>query len=274
MSFLVDKYVNPLTDFGFKKLFGTEPNKDLLIDFLNQVLPAHHQIKELSYSPNEYLGPQALDRKAIFDLYCTSGSGERFIVEIQKAKQNYFQDRCIYYASFPIQAQAQQGNWNFKLYPVYTIGILDFVFSDHKDEQAYYHLVELKDQECEVFSDKLKFIYIELPKFTKTEAELETPFEKWLYVFRHLAELQNRPQKLQERIFQKLFEAAEIAKLSKNEREAYENSLKHYRDINNIADTAKEEGKMEVARAMKLDGMSLEKIQQFTGLSMEELTEL
>ncbi|MEL7193834.1 MAG: PD-(D/E)XK nuclease family transposase, partial [Bacteroidota bacterium] len=132
----------------------------------------------------------------------------------------------------------------------------------------------LKDQECEVFSDKLKFIYIELPKFTKTEAELETTFEKWLYVFRHLAELQNRPPKLQERIFQKLFQAAEIAKLSKNEREAYENSLKHYRDINNIAETAKEEGKMEVARAMKLDGMSLEKIQQFTGLSMEELTEL
>lgn len=270
MSFLVEKYVNPLTDFGFKKLFGTEPNKELLIDFLNQVLPARHQIKELSYSPNEHLGPQAVDRKAIFDLYCTSDSGERFIVEIQKAKQNYFQDRCLYYASFPIQAQAQQGNWNFKLYPVYTIGILDFVFSDHKDEQAYYHLVELKDQECEVFSDKLKFIYIELPKFTKTEAELETPFEKWLYVFRHLAELQNRPQKLQERIFQKLFQAAEIAKLSKDELEAYENSLKHYRDINNIAETAK----MEVARAMKLDGMSLEKIQRLTCLSMEELAEL
>jgi len=111
---LTEKYVNPFTDFGFKKLFGTEPNKDILIDFLNQLLPQYHQIKELTYLNNENLGRGELDRKAIFDLYCLSHSGERFIVEMQKAKQNYFKDRSVYYSTFPIQDQAQKGSWNFK----------------------------------------------------------------------------------------------------------------------------------------------------------------
>ena len=96
MSSLIEKYVNPLTDFGFKKLFGTEPNKILLIDFLNQILPEKHQIKDLSCSRNEQFGQNDLDRKAIFDLFCVGESGERFIVELQKAKQNYFKDRSVY----------------------------------------------------------------------------------------------------------------------------------------------------------------------------------
>ncbi len=101
MSALKDKYIDPLTGFGFKKLFGSELNKDLLIDFLNQLLPERHRIADLSYSKNEHLPANELDRKAIFDLYCQAESGERFIVEMQKAKQNFFKDRSVYYASFP-----------------------------------------------------------------------------------------------------------------------------------------------------------------------------
>ena len=156
MSNLNGRYINPLTDFGFKKLFGTEPNKDLLIDFLNQILPERHQIKDLNYSRNEQLGQAELDRKAIFDLYCIGQSGERFIVEVQKAKQNYFKDRSIYYSSFPIQEQAKKGDWDFKQDPVYTVGILDFIFDDHKNEGELLHLIELKNQRCEIFYDKLK----------------------------------------------------------------------------------------------------------------------
>ena len=110
---LKDKYINPLTDFGFKKLFGIEPNKELLIDFLNQLLPAIHKVKTLSYTKNEQLGDNKHERKAIFDLYCESQSGEKFIVEVQKAKQNFFKDRSVYYSTFPIQEQAQKGNWDF-----------------------------------------------------------------------------------------------------------------------------------------------------------------
>ena len=240
---LQDKYINPFTDYGFKKLFGTEINKDLLIDFLNQVLPERHHIQDLSYTPTEQLGASEVDRKAIFDLYCTSPSGERFIVEVQKAKQNYFKGRSVYYSTFPIQEQAKKGDWDYQLAAVYTIGILDFVFDDDRHKKEVRHEVKLKDQHCQVFYDKLTFIYLEMPNFKKTETELETDFDKWMYVLKHLPYLQNRPAALQERIFQKLFEAAEIARFDPEEKARYEESLKYYRDLKNVVDTYYEEGR-------------------------------
>lgn len=280
------KYVNPLTDFGFKKLFGEEPNKDILIAFLNEVLPEHHTIKDLTYAKSERLGHTAVDRKAIFDLYCIAENGERFVVELQKAKQNYFKDRSLFYASFPIQEQAQRGEWSFELQAVYTIGILDFVFDEHRDQKDFYHLVELKDQRNRVFSEKLKFIYVELPKFTKTADELTTDFDRWLYVFRHLAELNDRPEQLRNRIFEKLFEVARITNFSPVEKEAYEESLKYYRDIKNVVDTAHEEGREEgreegsqqrarsIAQRMKAAGVSSAEIADFTGLTEAQINDL
>ncbi len=132
-----EKYINPLTGFGFKKLFGTEPNKALLIDFLNQILPENHKIDDLHYSTTEKLGKTKLDRKAIFDLYCIGKSGQRFIVEMQKAKQNYFKERSVFYSSFPIQEQSERGDWDYNLEPVYSVGILDFIFDDHKKDREF-----------------------------------------------------------------------------------------------------------------------------------------
>jgi len=237
-----DRYINPLTDFGFKRLFGTEPNKKLLIDFLNVILPIQHRVKDLTYRNNENLGNTPLDRKAVFDLYCESEKGEKFIVEMQKAKHNYFKDRSIYYASFPIQEQAQKGDWNYKLEPVYTIGILDFVFDEDRNNDNFFHIVELKDQDCQVFYEKLKFIYLELPKFNKTIDQLNNHFDKWLFLLKHLPDLEEPPIPLQENVFMQLFEVAQIAKFSQTEREAYENSLKYYRDMNSVIETAREEG--------------------------------
>jgi predicted transposase/invertase (TIGR01784 family) len=240
---LQDKYISLLTDFGFKRVFGTEPNKALLIDFLNTLLPAHHRIQDLSFKNNENLGQTPIDRKAIFDIYCQAASGERFIVEIQKAKQNFFKDRSIYYSTFPIQEQALKGEWNYELTTVYTVGVLDFIFDDHKNEDTLLHIVELKNQHCEVFYEKLKFIYIELPKFTKTLDELETHFDKWLFLLKHLAELNDRPSPLQEPVFTELFEVAEIANFSQTEQDIYQDSLKYYRDWYSIAETARQEGR-------------------------------
>ncbi|NEP12554.1 MAG: Rpn family recombination-promoting nuclease/putative transposase [Symploca sp. SIO2C1] len=297
-----EKYINILTDFGFKKLLGTEPNKYLLRDFLNLILPEQHQIKDLTYKKTENLGNTPLDRKAIFDIYCESETGEKFIVEVQKAKQNYFKDRSIYYATFPIQEQAKKGDWNFKLSSVYTVGILDFIFEDHKKDENLLHYVELKNQDCKVFYDKLKFIYLELPKFEKTEEELESHLDKWLFVLTHLSELSSRPVALEEKIFDKLFAAAEIARFSPEERQAYETSLKYYRDIKNVVDTSLEEGLKkgmeeglkkglqkgreegiqkgreetlkEVVRSMKLAGFANSDIAKYTGLSESEVEQL
>jgi predicted transposase/invertase (TIGR01784 family) len=162
---------------------------------------------------------------------------------MQKAKHNYFKDRSIYYASFPIQDQAEKGDWNYKLDPVYTIGILDFVFDEDKNDDTLLHIVELKDQNCRVFYEKLKFIYLELPKFKKTIDQLSDHFDKWLFLLKHLPELEEPPLPLQENVFMQLFEVARITNFSPSEREAYENSLKYYRDMNGVIETAREEGK-------------------------------
>jgi len=280
-----EKYINPLTDFGFKKLFGTEPNKNLLIDFLNEVLP-DSKIKDLTYVSTEHLGKTVVERNAIFDLSCTGENDERFIVEMQKAKQDFFKDRSVFYASFPIQEQAKKGKWDYKLNPVYSVGILDFIFDDHKDDDTLLHTVSLKNQRCEEFYKKLKFVYIELPKFTKTEAELETHFDKWLYVLRHLPDLEDRPEKLQEKVFIQLFEAAEVAKFTPKERAVYDASLKSYRDLNNSVDSAEGRGEkrgiekgekkkqIEIAKEMKDDGFPIESIVKYTKLSREEIENL
>ena len=233
---LKDKYVSLLTDFGFQRVFGTEPNKAILIDFLNTLLPEYHCIQDLTFKNTD---------KVIFDIYCQAENGDRFIVEIQKAKQNFFKERSVYYSTFPIQEQALKGEeWNFNLSAVYTVGVLDFIFDDHKDDDTIVHIVQLKNQNCEVFYDKLKFIYIQLPKFKKTIDQLETHLDKWLFILKNLANLSDPlPESLQETAFNELFEVAEIANFSLTEQASYHNSLKYYRDMNNVVDTARQEGR-------------------------------
>jgi len=275
-------YLNPFTDFGFKKLFGEEYNKDLLIDFLNQLLKKEQgRIKTLTYLKNEHLGRSEADRRAVYDLYCENEQGEKFIVEIQKSKQKFFKDRALYYSTFPIAEQGKMGDWDFELRAVYTVAILDFVFDDDKSEsEKYRYDVKLTDIETyKVFYDKLTFVYLEMPKFEKTLEELATRFDKWLYVLKNLERLHHIPEKLKDRIFRKLFAAAEIAKFTPEEARAYEDSLKVYRDLKNSIDTAREEGreagKQETLEhtAMKMlnKGISLEVISEITGLTIKQI---
>ncbi|PIQ19671.1 MAG: hypothetical protein COW65_19470 [Cytophagales bacterium CG18_big_fil_WC_8_21_14_2_50_42_9] len=289
MAEFIERYINPFTDYGFKKLFGEEPNKDLLLDFLNVLLKEEQgEIKDLTYLKNEHLGASELDRKAIFDLYCENERGEKFIVELQKTKQNFFKDRTVYYSTFPIREQAKRADWNYELKAVYTIAILDFVFDEDKnDHNKFRYDIKLTDTETkEVFYDKLTFIYLEMPKFNKTVEELETRFDKWLYVIRNLNRLDKVPDKLRERVFEKLFETAEIAKFTPDQVRSYEDSLKYYRDLKNSLDTAREEGLLEgiekgiekektaVAIAMIKENEPIERIVRFTGLSREQIEEL
>ena len=281
MAEFVEKYINPFTDYGFKKLFGEELNKDLLLDFLNELLKGEQgQIKDLTYLKTEQLGTTEIDRKAIFDLYCENEKGEKFIVELQKTKQNFFKDRTVYYSTFPIREQAKRADWDYELKAIYTIAILDFVFDSDKDEpDKFRYDVKLKDIDTnKVFYDKLTFIYLEMPKFNKSIDELETRFDKWLYVLRNLNKLDRIPDKLRERIFDKLFDIAEIARFTQDQIRSYEDSLKYYRDLKNSLDTAREEGKIEgkieiATKALK-KGLSVKDIIELTGLSENEIKKI
>ncbi len=277
MSEVKEKYINPFTDFGFKRLFGEEPNKDLLLDFLNELLKDQQgEIIDLTYLKTEQLGKTELDRKAIFDLYCENEKGEKFIVEMQKSKQNFFKDRSVYYSTFPIQEQAEKSDWNYELKAVYTIGILDFIFdSDKKDIKKYRYDVKLQDIETNMtFYEKLTFIYFEMPKFNKSIDQLETRFDKWLFILKNLHKLDRLPDKLREKTFEKVFEVAEISKFTREEYISYEDSLKYYRDLKNSLDTARDERTIEIAIKLLENGVDLEMISKSTGLTIEKIEKL
>ena len=274
-----ERYINPYTDFGFKKLFGTEMNKELLISFLNALLSKSQPkkvITDIRYLPSEHLGAYC-NRRAIFDVYCENEEGEKFIVEMQKVEQRYFKDRSVFYSTFPIREQGQRGSdWDFNLKSVYTVGILNFVFPDNEyDDECYHHEVKLMDTaDKHVFFDKLTFVYLEMPKFNKTEDQLETMFDKWLFVLRNLSRLLERPASLQERVFEKLFKQAEIAKFTPEERQDYEESVKVYRDLKNSLDTAEWKKAVNIAKNFKAMGLSNEQIAKGTGLTIEEIEAL
>ena len=237
-----ERYVNFYTDFAFKKFFGTEANKDILISFLNSLFDGQEDVEDLEYLNVEQLGGSAVERKAVFDVYCRNKRGDRFLIEMQKADQNFFKDRSIYYSTFPIQEQAVKGDWNFRLDKVYTIGILNFTFDD-SDPEYFHHEVKLMDTRTkEVFYDKLTYIYIEMPKFQKTEDELTTLFDRWLFAMKHLSTLDERPQALQDAIFARLFEQAEIAKFSTTEQRSYCESQKDLWDLFSVKETAENKG--------------------------------
>jgi predicted transposase/invertase (TIGR01784 family) len=287
------KYLNPFTDLGFKKVFAEEASKPLLLDFLNALLHLPNKIIALTFKNNEQLGQTEADRKAIYDIYCENENGEKFIVELQKAKQNYFKERTVYYSTFPIREQAEKGEWNYNLKAVYCIGILDFTFDDYGNEaekSEVVHTIKLKNQNGKVFYDKLTYIYLEMPNFKLTEGQLKSRLDKWLYFIKHLEDFETIPAMFKDEIFTHAFEKAELAKLGPAELNSYESSLKVYRDLKGVIDTAFEEGKLEgmaegemkgkleekleVARKLKQKGFSEEEITEITGLPKNDIENL
>ena len=286
MSDIKDKqarYINPYTDFGFKRLFGVDANKDLLIDFLNQLLPAKHQIKDLAFKNVENTPDLPEERKAIFDIHCESITGERFIVEMQKAKIKYFKDRAIFYITFPVREQADKGDWNFKLNPIYYIALLDFEYEKRDEEKKIFpkfrrDIMLLDIEDHEIFFDKLRFTFLQMPAFAKKEDELKNHYDKWCYFLQNLENLDNIPDILREEIFEKAFKTAEIANLSKNEYKKYMDSLDAYREIKGVTENAIEEGrnseKTVIAKKMIMENFQIDMISNITELSIEIIENL
>lgn len=276
-----ERYISLLTDFGFKRIFGTNPNKDLLIDFLNSLFNGEQVVKDVTFLNSEHVGDVHTDRKAIFDVYCENEKGEKFIVEMQNAYQTYFKDRSLYYATFPIREQAQKGEgWNYKLKHVYVVALLNYDMSDpaFSDDTINHDIGLLDKQTHRVFNDKLTFKYVEISKFNKRIEELKTNYDKWLFVLQNLSRLDCQPEYLKTAVFNRLFAEAEIAKFTRAELREYEDSLKAYRDIKNSLDSAEEKGErkkaIEIAKNLLEMGMPIDNIMKATGLSLEEIAKL
>ena len=289
MRYTEERYISLLTDFGFKRIFGTDPNKDLLIDFLNSLFDGEQVVKDVTYLNSEHVGDVHSERKAIFDVYCENEKGEKFIVEMQNASQQYFKDRSLYYATFPIREQAQKGGlWNYELKHVYVVALLNYDMTEPSfAKDTINHDIGLLDKQThKVFNDKLTFKYVEISKFDKSIEELKSNYDKWIYVLQNLSRLDRQPTYLQTAVFTRLFKQAEIAGFTRTELREYEDSLKAFRDMRNTLDNAKKEGleeglikgernkAIEIAKNLLEMKMPFETIMKATGLSMEEIVKL
>ena len=287
------KYINLMVDWSFKRVFGTEVNKDILIEFLKVVFP-QFAITDITYIPTEQLGIMEDDRKAIFDVLCATEDGKTFLVEMQRGAQKHFFERALYYTSFPIMKQGKKAiakeeekgkdPWDFSLDGVFFLGILDFEYEQDEMTEHRYQLLETKT--LKQMTDKLEFVFVEVAKFDKREDELETDLDKWLYLLKNMSTLLERPAALRDRVFGRLFDVAEYARLDDNERKNYVNAMNTARDTyNQIAyalkkghkegrEEGREEKAYEIARKMIAKGLDVDTIADLTGLTMDEILTL
>ena len=283
------RYIDPKTDFGFKRLFAQEESKDILKQFLFDVLNLEHPIQELTYIPNEQLPKGADERIGVYDVYCTDLLGQRFMVEMQRGYQTFIHDRVLYYSTFPIVHQAKKGTtWSFELVPIYCIAILNFAIDG---EEAYLRRVQLMAVKSKsVFYDKLTYVYIELPKFGKQPGDLTDDTDKWIYLLNYMPELQDIPAELANEPFSHAFEIAQEAALSPQERIQYEASLKSARDayaeIMSARQKGQEEGRAEglaegrrqqaeaTASSLLSKGLDINLIAEVTRLAEAEIRRL
>ena len=310
-------YANLLCDFMFKRIFGSEANKDVLIEFLNMVLE-DIRIMHVDFTPNEHQGLTEEDRKVVFDISCRCADGRTFIIEMQNGFQRHFRKRAIYYTTYPINAQGREArefyfkekeegktdarfNWDYNLNPVIVVAILNFRF-EHGQEwpserfRSSYRLRE--DITGEEMTDVLRFVFLELKRFTKRVWELETMYDKWLWLLGHMHELETIPENFTEPLFKRLFLLSELGKFTAEEYEHYIKSMDNMGDYDNIIRTAaedaharglaegeakglekgREEGKqtkaMEIARNLKAAGMQVSDIAIATGLTEEQVAAL
>ena len=225
------KFINPFTDVGFKRIFGQEINKDLLIDFLNALLEGERQVKDITFLDKEQLPVFEDDRKLIYDVYCTDENGEQFIVEMQNQSHLNFRSRTVYYLSQAIARQGERGSkWMYDLKAVYGVFFLNFPMPGTKAHKLRTDIV-LSDRDThELFSDKMRYIFIELPSFAKEEDECVNDFERWIYVLKNMDTLKRMPFRARKSVFEKLEEVVTLSSLTRAEREKYDESLKTYRD--------------------------------------------
>lgn len=296
------RYIDPLVDFAFKKIFGSEPNKDLLIAFLNAVFKGRKQIVDLVFNKNEHPGDLRDEGAAIFDLLCTGNDGEQILIEVQRAKQTYFKERALFYTSRLISNQAPKGDrtsWGYKISEVYLIALLEDFTLEKSSKGQYLHDICLCNRTSgEVFYNKLGYTFIELRKFDKVENRLDSDLDKWLYVLRNMSRMDKIPVYLRKPIFKKLFSIAEYTNLTKEEKTMYDQSLKRKWDNQNVLDyavsTAEERGlakgieeglsrgieegehkkALDIALEMKKEGFPVHQIAKFTKLAIEEIESL
>ena len=278
-------YANILLDYWFKRTFAELPFSERLLILLLQELIPERKIAYLSYVHQEHTNPYPDARGVRVDVEVTDENGSRFLVEMQREPQDWFYERAIYYASHCILQQMPQGQDDFSFPPVYFIGIMDFAL--HNDPQRVMYRYALReDQDKDLMTDSLHFIFLELPNCGRALTPQATVLDNFCFALHNMQFLEERPDALRQEIFDLLFEAAEIATFTPEDKVKYEFEMTTERDIRNQIAFAKKnaraEGKsegllersIETARKMLAKGYPVEEIAEISELPAKQIQAL
>ena len=280
-------YVNPLSDAGFKALLCDPANKPVLIGMLNAFLPPNRTVENLEYATTEIPGLTLAGKASRVDLRCTDTRGRSFIVEVQRSPQPNFFRRCVYYASRIYALGARRGDGQrYDILPVYLVALLDRGFGFRRDpsewEGRYVSRYTFREKETgQVEDETISIIFVELDRFGKEEfGECAGAAEEWCWMLKNMWRLQ--PGAAEYPGFEGMLAAGEIAGFSKEKRAKYDADMITERDMYNILETARQEGReaglaegeARVAKKMLAAGMPEEQIIEFTGLNAEQLAAL
>ena len=294
---VVGRYVDLLTNSGFKAVFGDRANKDVVMSVINALLPSHRQVTDIEYAPTEYQGRLIKNKEFRYDFMCKGADGVAFIVEVQCYPEAYWFQRCVSYASRAYDRQNRKGE-EYDVPPVYLIGLMGVEMKHSSMETwknryvAEYVFMEKLSHELQ--DDTIIIIFAELARFNKQLEECDNDLERMLYVLKNVGKLNKKPEALRHEIFTRIFSACEIARFSEEKRIEYDQDMyderRHMGEINTARRLGRDEGlaegraegvaegreeaKMEVAKKMLAAGMSVEQICELTGISAEVVRKL
>ncbi|MDR1004848.1 MAG: Rpn family recombination-promoting nuclease/putative transposase [Prevotellaceae bacterium] len=241
----MSKFINPLTDYGWKLLFGKEANKAVLIGLLNDILEGEKVIEDLVFLDKEQQPEIRGRRMFVYDIYCRTNTGEHIIVEMQKDSQPFFKDRALFYTAAAIINQGRPGDdWQYKIDAVYGVFFLNFRLPDSRNEVRTNVILANRDT-GEMFNDKFRQIFISLPNFKLQEDECKTNFQRWIYVLKNMETLNQVPFTDDIAVMRELKEIISVASMDPEKYDLYQASLKAYRDNLAVITYKVQEGRAE-----------------------------
>lgn len=222
-------FINPFTDIGFKRIFGSEDSKSVVIDMLNAIIGDENRIESIEFNDKEQPPVSGDGRTVIYDIYCQTQDGRRIIVEMQSEKQRFFRKRTLYYAARSISRQGKKGERKYDFDAVYVVSFLRFTDPGISDSiRSDIMLMDVKTKR--VFTDAVRFIYVQMPLAKKTEAECENDFDYWIYTLNDMETLEKMPFTDKNPAFVDLIDLATYDKMTEDEQIAYDRSLKRMWD--------------------------------------------
>lgn len=269
------KYADLLDDDVFKLVFGRESTKDVMIEFLNQVIP-DRKIEDLDFIDKEMHPVERDLRGSVYDMSCRTDDGSRVIVEVQRRKQPFYPERALYYSTFQIQRQVEAGAEEYDFLPVYVVNILNFIM-DHNLEstevKTVYRLLE--ENTHRLLTDRVTFIFLELPKFQKRLEDLDGNILEGMYFcFKNMAILGERPEVLTHKIFSKIFEVSELYNMDKVTRDKILHKMTTERDLRNQMAWARKEAIEEGLAEGRAEGRAVGRAEGRAEGSMDKALEI